>query len=214
MRENISPEERLLRLVKQGAKKPGSTPPPTPAATPASAPLPLSSSAKTPASTRGTFKRLFSLHSLSNLLLFVLFLSLTGLALNLIMPRKMNKREALPVLSREKEMIKEKDLILKMKPYDYYAQQIGKRVLFAPGIGKKKKGTFGAKSLNLQEIMQNFTLIGIKMGENPQAIIEDKKAKKTYFLKRGDYLGEIEIGDIQKGKVILEYQGESFDLFL
>lgn len=202
MKENTSPEERLLRLIRQGTRKSS----PSPSTIPSKAKKPIFAS--TP------FKKFLKVSYLNNLLLFFLFLSLLGLGLSLILPARPgpSEIEIKPALPMPDE-IKDEDL-LKLKPYSYYAQQIGKRQLFVPSIGKKEEGASLAKSLSLREIMQDFSLIGIMEGKSPQAIIEDKKAKKTYFLNRGDYLDEIKITDIQKDKVTLEYQGENFDLFL
>ena len=198
MRENISPEERLLRLIKQGAKK-------------------SSSAASTlPSKTEKPIfvNNLFKVSYLNNLLIFFLFLSLVVLAINFILTPQPEEIRVTSVASRPQDT-EDKDLLPKMKPYDYYARQIGKRELFVPYMGKEEGGVSSRKeSLTLREITQDLTLIGIMEGENPQAIIEDKKAKKTYFLNRGDYLGEIKINDIQESKVTLEYQGEISDLFL
>jgi len=196
MTEKISPEERLLRLIKRGTKK---TVPPKSA-----------QKIKKPIIPLFTFKRFLHVRFLNNLLLFLLFLALIYLALNLFMPYKPGEIEA-PSLPSKQEEIK-KDLLLQTQSYDYYAQQIGRRQLFRPAIGRKEKSV--SKTKTLREIMQDFTLLGIMRGDNPQAVIEDKKAQKTYFLNRGDYLGEVQISDIQEGRVILEYEGESFDLFL
>jgi hypothetical protein len=197
MKDNISPEERLLRLIKQGTKKSSHT-----------ASTSLSKTEK-----QIFVSNLFKVSYLNNLLLFFLFLSLVILAINFILPKEPAEIKFTSAASRPQDT-EDKELLPKMKPYDYYAQQIGKRDLFAPSIGKKEEVASGAKSSTLREMVQDFSLIGIMEGQNPQAIIEDKKAKKTYFLNRGDYLGEIKINDIQAGKVTLEYEGESVDLFL
>ncbi len=64
------------------------------------------------------------------------------------------------------------------------------------------------------QAIQDLNLLGIVSGDNPQAIIEDKKSQKTYFLKKGDFLGDFELKDIQKGKVILDLSGQQFELSL
>ncbi len=60
----------------------------------------------------------------------------------------------------------------------------------------------------------NLTLMGIVLDQNPQAVIIDNKEKKTYFLNKGQFIREIKIEDILKGKVILSYEGEKLDLRL
>jgi len=63
-----------------------------------------------------------------------------------------------------------------------------------------------------EEILGNLNLLGIITGDNNQAIVEDKTLKKTFFLYKGDSLGELKVYDIKEGGVILEYQGEKIEL--
>jgi cell division protein FtsL len=63
-----------------------------------------------------------------------------------------------------------------------------------------------------KDIAKDLTLLGIIEGEVNQAIIEDKEAKKTFFLYKGDTLGEFKIYDIKEGSVTLDYKGEKIEL--
>ena len=63
-----------------------------------------------------------------------------------------------------------------------------------------------------EEILGNLNLLGIITGDNNQAIIEDKTLKKTFFLYKGDSLGELKVYDIKDSVVILEYRGEKIEL--
>lgn len=64
------------------------------------------------------------------------------------------------------------------------------------------------KKASKEEIIGNLNLLGIITGDNNQAIIEDKALKKTFFLYKGDSLGELTVYDIKDNMVILEYKGE------
>ncbi|MEW5822015.1 MAG: hypothetical protein AB1782_17610 [Cyanobacteriota bacterium] len=64
------------------------------------------------------------------------------------------------------------------------------------------------------DILKDINLLGIVSGEKPQAIIEDKKTQKTYFLNKGDSFGQVKVLEIKEGKVLLDYRGKNFDLFL
>jgi len=64
------------------------------------------------------------------------------------------------------------------------------------------------KRVSKEEIIGNLNLLGIITGDNNQAIIEDKALKKTFFLYKGDSLGELTVYDIKDSTVILEYKGE------
>lgn len=68
------------------------------------------------------------------------------------------------------------------------------------------------KKVPKEEIMANLNLLGIITGDNNQAIIEDKSLKKTFFLYKGDSLGELKVYDIKNSAVILDYKGEKIEL--
>ena len=68
------------------------------------------------------------------------------------------------------------------------------------------------KNISKEEILGNFNLLGIIRGDNDQAIMEDKGLKKTFFLYKGDSLGELKVYDIKDSAVILEYKGEKIEL--
>jgi len=68
------------------------------------------------------------------------------------------------------------------------------------------------KKISREEVLGNFTLLGIITGDNNQAIIEDKILKKTFFLYKNDLFGDFKIYDIKDSVVILEYRGEKIEL--
>ena len=68
------------------------------------------------------------------------------------------------------------------------------------------------KKISREEVLGNFTLLGIITGDNNQAIIEDKVLKKTFFLYKDDSLGDFKVYDIKDSAVILEYKGERIEL--
>jgi len=68
------------------------------------------------------------------------------------------------------------------------------------------------KNISREEILGNLNLLGIITGDNNQAIVEDKALKKTFFLYKGDSLGELKVYDIKDSAVILEYKGEKIEL--
>lgn len=68
------------------------------------------------------------------------------------------------------------------------------------------------KKVSKEEIVGNLNLLGIITGDNNQAIIEDKSLKKTFFLYKGDSLGELKVYDIKDSIVILDYKGEKIEL--
>jgi type II secretory pathway component PulC len=60
---------------------------------------------------------------------------------------------------------------------------------------------------------KDFSLVGIAWSADPEAMVEDGKNKKTYFVKRGQPLdSEVKVVTIFKDKVILTYKGKEFEL--
>lgn len=102
--------------------------------------------------------------------------------------------------------------IKELKPFSYYSETITQHQLFkiisAPETKEKSK-TAAAASL---DAIKDYSLLGVISGENPQAIIEDKKTKQTLYLQKGQSLGEFKISDIQDGKIILESGGQAAEL--
>jgi len=68
------------------------------------------------------------------------------------------------------------------------------------------------KKISKEEILGNLNLLGIITGDNNQAIIEDKTLKKTFFLYKGDSIGELKVYEIKNSVVILDYKGERIEL--
>lgn len=64
------------------------------------------------------------------------------------------------------------------------------------------------------EKMKDLSLKGIIAGDKPQAILEDEKNKKSYFLYKGDSVNNIKVEDIQSDRVILIINGEALELTL
>lgn len=99
-----------------------------------------------------------------------------------------------------------------VKPYEFYSQGIGDRRIFA-SPPKQETSMEPLKAVS-QDFLRDITLLGIVSGENPQAIIEDKSAQKTYYLNKGQFIGGFQVTDIKEGKIILDFNGQAFELNL
>lgn len=103
-----------------------------------------------------------------------------------------------------------------LKPQNYYLEKIRTRSLFRiedeltqkPVDFKEEK----EKQSKLKEMTSSFKLVGISWSNDPDAIIEDEKAKKTYFIKTGHLIEDIKVQAILKDRVILHYQNEEVEL--
>lgn len=68
------------------------------------------------------------------------------------------------------------------------------------------------RRISTEEIKGKLNLLGIVIGDNNQAIIEDKTLGKTFFLYKGDRIGEFKVEDIKSNRVILDYKGNKIEL--
>lgn len=81
-----------------------------------------------------------------------------------------------------------------------------------PELAPEKTDEPVVKKVSREEILGNLNLLGIITGDNNQAIVEDKALKKTFFLYKGDSLGELKVYDIKESMLILDFEGERIEL--
>ncbi len=104
------------------------------------------------------------------------------------------------------------ELNIETKPYEFYLNGIKGRQIFKNNIVSAENPE-SAKPVNA-DVTKDITLIGVVQGDNPQAIIEDKKNQKTYYLTKGQFIGEFQVEEIEENKVIINYKGQKFELYL
>lgn len=97
------------------------------------------------------------------------------------------------------------------KPVEFYLDGAGARQIFGEASAAGSGLPQAAAGVNVAD---DINLVGIISGENPQAIIEDKKSSKTYYLSRGQLIGDLRIDDIGDGKIVVERMGQKFELYL
>ena len=97
----------------------------------------------------------------------------------------------------------------------YYTEKVGQRDIFKI---RTKPSVAGAASYSRDQVpaitaeTQRYRLVGISWSKNPDAMIEDTSALRTFFVKRGQMLGKVRVEAIFKDKVILTYEGEEVEL--
>jgi hypothetical protein len=69
-----------------------------------------------------------------------------------------------------------------------------------------------ASTINVGPTLSNFKLVGILWSDNPQAMIENTKEQKSYFVSKGDTIGDIEVRKILGDKVIVGKGSEEWEL--
>ena len=198
MKDNILPEEKLLKLIRANRKSKDVA-------------MPVSVMAAQNKS-RKSFSVSFPRMASSKAIKLIFFIALFYLIISLVHPIFALKKIKLPQID-----IKEKTVIKKeprnkeaIKPYTFYSLGIKQRKIFSSAAVDPEKPV-GAVSADL---VKDINLVGIISGENPQAIIEDKKAQKTYYLRKGQFIGVLQLEGIAEGKIILKYEGQRYELYL
>ena len=69
-----------------------------------------------------------------------------------------------------------------------------------------------AVTTEVPTVITDFKLVGILWSDKPQAMIEDTKEQKTYFLSAGEKIKEVAVKRILRNKVILDKDGQEWDL--
>lgn len=102
------------------------------------------------------------------------------------------------------------------KPYEFYGEGINARQIFASPAAEEAQGAApaAAAAVSTEELLNNLQLLGVLSGVSPQAVVEDKKAQKTYYLSKGQAIGELVVEDIQEGKIMIKRNNERFELHL
>ena len=204
MRNNISPEEKLLRLIKGQKKQETST---DKKLTPAVADL--KPSLERPA--RPLIQKYLSSTYLRKTIWVAFALSVVYLIVSFIYPFIGLNKINLPKVTAKKITEIKQEPKLEVRPYEFYLQGIGNRQIFGRASVQENEKPTGVASIDL---IKDYNLVGIISGENPQAVIEDKRTQKNYYVTKGQFIGELKVEDIQEGKIIVGYMGQKFELYL
>jgi hypothetical protein len=98
-----------------------------------------------------------------------------------------------------------------IKPCQYYLDGIAGRQVFKIAYAGNTEPSLSAAG---SESIRDFSLVGIISGDNPQAIIQENKTQKTYYLNKGQAIAEYTVEDVLPDKVILNAGGQRYELFL
>lgn len=201
MRDNISPEEKLLRLIRGTKNKEAAV---SPQAQNKETGKPASGHRKPGVNIFINFRNRISLNRVvwSVFILAVIYL-VFSLSYPLLGLGKINGKVNLPQAAIGQTAFKQE-----AKPLDYYVEGVKNRYIFGanPGVASTEVAS--------ADLVKDINLVGIIAGDIPQAIIEDKKSQKTYYLNKGQSFGEFQVTDIQESKIILNYRGQNYELHL
>ena len=206
MRDDILPEEKLLRLIR-GKKKQDTAIDEAPCIV--SVVNHVEPAVKV--SISSLMQKYLHFFDIRKIIWAVFAASCIYLVISFIYPVIGLKIIKLPQIAQEKVGEPKAEPKLEVKPYEFYREGIANKQIFggvfSQGIGKP------VTAVDI-DLMKDINLIGIITGENPQAVIEDKKTQKTYYISKGQFIGETQVEDIQEGKIIISYRGQRIELYL
>ena len=218
MVKDTSPEERLLSLIKSKNKKAKeAAPPPAPQEAKAE-PAASKADARLDGMLKGElFKnKIFEPSTLKNVnkyLVVILGILVLYFVIDLIFARPYKNVQTLveksTLAQNEKALPVETKNTAIVKDYSSYSSAIPGRTVFGQGGAAAPEDVGPAGN-----IADQIGLVGIVAGNNPQAIIEDKKAQKTYYLNKGQSFNGYTVEEISEGKVMLDHEGQKISLFL
>lgn len=213
MPEDFSPEEKLLKLIR-GEKKQKDKPaaeriePPKISPEP---PVKLQGAGQMVGGKMGYFKVINS--ALVAVLVIIIVFFIFDIIISKLKPPSMvqgehRQQQAAPPAAED---ISHQQTAA---PFSTYAD-VGNRELFKPLRSDiQERAVSQRTSESAQDKLKDLSLIGIIAGEKPQAVIEDKKIQKTYFLYKGQAVNQLTVEDILEDRVILDFYGERLELVL
>ena len=104
---------------------------------------------------------------------------------------------------------------LGLQNVSYYLEKIKGRNIFVsaqpePVVTAEKVAAEGVPG---EDPFKDFSLVGIAWSNDPEAMIEDTKLNRTFFMKRGQVLlNGVRVVTIFKDKVILGHKNKEFEL--
>ncbi|MCX5665629.1 MAG: hypothetical protein NT036_01070 [Candidatus Omnitrophica bacterium] len=69
-----------------------------------------------------------------------------------------------------------------------------------------------ASAVSVGPTLSNFKLVGILWSDNPQAMIENSQEQRTYFVSKGDKIGDLDVRSVLRDKVMLGKDDQEWEL--
>ena len=227
MREKISPEDKLLRLIrKPHASEPlcASVPDTAPAeASRSHAPFTqaqddASVCAMAPMSLLHDFGSRLARYAgfvhrryVRKLLYCLAGLSATFFAASFSYPYWGLRHVRLPDISQDAPGRLTAARTQEIKPVAFYLADIAQHTVFDVASAVEASAPMVAADAN---IMKDLTLVGIINDSTLRAVIEDTRSQKTYYVIKGQCVGDAEVEEIQEGRIIMKYKGQRYEFSL
>ncbi|MEW6009409.1 MAG: hypothetical protein AB1629_07235 [Candidatus Omnitrophota bacterium] len=98
--------------------------------------------------------------------------------------------------------------------FSHFSSDINTRDIFTASLRSTLDSSIANFGSGIAQYVNKLKLLGIISGEKKQAIIEDQSEQRNYTVSEGDYLKELLVEEVGSGKVTFDYKGEKFELFL
>ena len=120
-------------------------------------------------------------------------------------------------ISKVHFQVPKREPIEAFKPVDFYLKEVEKRDIFRPVVKAQKSAAIPESKQALEELKEaakDLKLKGISWGATPKVMIKSEKENRMHFLREGQIIGAtgIEVKAILKGKVLISYRGEEMEL--
>ncbi len=163
---------------------------------------------------RGLSLDILDIKVVNNFLMVGVFLLAVSLASTVTMSAVNAKNvRAVHLKLKEGAKVSVTPVASRLQELSYYIDRMRERDIFK--MGKKKEeapAPSGAPSSAFVSATEHLKLVGIAWSSDPDAMIEDTKFSKTYFVKRGQMIGEFKVEAIYRDKVVLSYEKEEVEL--
>lgn len=209
MRDNISPEGRLLALIRKARPKKAED-------------KAVGNHTENRNTERNRFRISFSkgafsgtdiLKHVNKYLVFLVVILALFLIVDIAITNPQKKMTLLlsGVVEKSSDVgYKKEDPAGRTEDFSEYSGHISARKIFGPPPAQVTQET----GKPAEEIFGNLNLVGIIAGAEPQAIIEDKKSQKTHYLNKGQSFDGITVEEISEDKVKLNSGGRRTTLVL
>ncbi len=123
-----------------------------------------------------------------------------------------------PIIKQSKNPVSDIQEAAVLRALTYYLEKIRARDIFIMGAKPQQQDTVKETSKpspsRVAEVTQSLRLVGISWSNDPDVMLEDIKAQKTFFLKKGQILdsNNVKVEAIFKDKVILSFEGAEIEL--
>ncbi len=201
MKDNLAPEEKLLRLIKGGEK-------------PQITLLPKIKNREARQANKARAPKFLAVFQAKRFIPLAFVLACAYLAVSFSWPLIFTRKAELPAIEAENIPADRPEPAKAVKPLDYYLGQVRGRRVFANEFNQQPPAAEKPASAAGADLIKGINLVGIIAGENPQVAIEDLKSRRTYYVNKGQSVGDLTIDEIKEGKVIIDYKGQKFELYL